>query len=68
MRALLWMVVFGCLLGADAPEGLKPGMPAAEVKKAQEAWARHLGQPANKRVQVLHGVELELSLVPPGKW
>ena len=67
MRALLWMVVCGCLLGADAPEGLKPGMPAAEVKKAQEAWARHLGQPANKRVQVLHGVELELSLVPPGE-
>jgi formylglycine-generating enzyme required for sulfatase activity/lysophospholipase L1-like esterase len=67
MRTVLWLGLCGCLLGADTPEGLKSGMPGAEVKKAQQEWARHLGQPVTKRVQVLHGVEMELSLVPPGE-
>ena len=66
MRAFFVVLVCGCLLGAEAPEGLKPGASLAQVAQAQQAWARHLGQRARRRVQILHGVEVELALVPPG--
>ena len=68
MRAFFVVLVCGCLLGAEAPEGLKPGASLAQVAQAQQAWARHLGQRAKRRVQILHGVEVELALVPPGEF
>jgi formylglycine-generating enzyme required for sulfatase activity len=40
----------------------------AEVKKAQAAWAKYLGRPAEEEVEIAPGVKMTFVLVPPGRF
>jgi formylglycine-generating enzyme required for sulfatase activity/serine/threonine protein kinase len=44
------------------------GVSAAEVRKAQEAWAKYLGRSVEETVEVADGVNMTFMLVPPGKF
>jgi formylglycine-generating enzyme required for sulfatase activity/anti-sigma factor RsiW len=44
------------------------GVGAAEVRRAQEAWAKYLGCPVEETVEVAEGVKMTFVLVPPGKF
>jgi formylglycine-generating enzyme required for sulfatase activity len=44
------------------------GASAAEVKRAQEAWAKYLGREVEETVEVADGVRMTFVLVPPGKF
>jgi predicted Ser/Thr protein kinase len=44
------------------------GVSAAEVKKAQAAWARYLGRQVEEEDEVAPGVKMAFVLVPPGKF
>jgi formylglycine-generating enzyme required for sulfatase activity len=46
----------------------KDGASAADVRKAQEAWAKHLGRKVEETVEVAGGVKMTFVLVPPGKF
>jgi formylglycine-generating enzyme required for sulfatase activity len=41
---------------------------AADVRQAQEAWAKHLGRKVEETVEVAGGVTMTFVLVPPGKF
>jgi formylglycine-generating enzyme required for sulfatase activity len=43
------------------------GVSAADVRKAQEAWAKYLGRKVEETVEIARGVEMTFVLVPPGK-
>jgi formylglycine-generating enzyme required for sulfatase activity len=51
-------------LDCTGPDGLS----TAEVRRAQEAWARYLGRPVEEAVEVAGGVKMTFVLVPPGKF
>jgi formylglycine-generating enzyme required for sulfatase activity len=44
------------------------GVSAAEVRRAQEGWARYLGRKVEETVEVSGGVALTFVLVPPGRF
>ncbi len=49
-------------LDCTGPEGVT----AAEVRQAQEAWAKYLGRPVEETVEIAPGVQMTFVLVPPG--
>ncbi len=44
------------------------GVSAADVRKAQEAWAQYLGRKVEETVEIAPGVKMTFVLVPPGKF
>jgi hypothetical protein len=61
----------------DRTERLRPkpldctgeeGVSAAEVRRAQEAWARYLGRKVAETIEIGDGVKMTFVLVPPGKF
>ena len=44
------------------------GVSAAEMRKAQKAWAEYLGRPVEESVEIDKGVKMVFVLVPPGKF
>jgi formylglycine-generating enzyme required for sulfatase activity len=44
------------------------GVSAADVRKAQEAWAKFLGRQVEEEVEISPGVKMTFVLVPPGKF
>ena len=44
------------------------GVSEAEVKKAQEAWAKFLGRKVEEEPEVAPGVKMKFVLIPPGKF
>jgi formylglycine-generating enzyme required for sulfatase activity/DNA-binding beta-propeller fold protein YncE len=44
------------------------GISAAEVRRAQEAWAKYLGRQVEETVVIADGVTMTFVLVPPGKF
>jgi formylglycine-generating enzyme required for sulfatase activity len=63
--------------GASAPSPARPdplnctgkdGVSAAEVRRAQEAWAKYLGRRVEETIEVGDGVKMSFVLVPPGKF
>jgi formylglycine-generating enzyme required for sulfatase activity len=44
------------------------GLTAAEVRRAQEAWAQYLARPVEEAVEIADGVSMTFVLVPPGKF
>jgi formylglycine-generating enzyme required for sulfatase activity len=44
------------------------GLTAAEVRQAQQAWAKYLGRQVEETVEVAEGVKMTFVLVPPGKF
>jgi formylglycine-generating enzyme len=57
---------------ADKPAPLdctgKDGVSAADVRRAQEAWAKYMGRKVEETVEVADGVNMTFVLVPPGKF
>jgi formylglycine-generating enzyme required for sulfatase activity len=60
-------------VGQTAPKRPAPldctgedGISAADVRKAQEAWARYLGRKVEEEVEIAPGVTMTFVLVPPG--
>jgi anti-sigma factor ChrR (cupin superfamily)/predicted Ser/Thr protein kinase len=47
---------------------LPNGVSAAEMRRAQEAWAKYLGRKVEETVEVVDGVKMTFVLVPPGKF
>src|SRR5579871_1373926 len=61
------------LLAAPAPQKPAPldctgkdGVTAADVRKAQEAWAKYLGRKIEETIELPGGVKMTFVLVPPG--
>jgi formylglycine-generating enzyme required for sulfatase activity len=56
----------------DKPKPLdctgKDGVSAAEVRKAQQAWADYLGRKVEETIEIAGGVKMTFVLVPPGKF
>jgi formylglycine-generating enzyme required for sulfatase activity len=52
------------LLDCTRPQGASP----AEVRRAQEAWARYLGRQVEETIEIAPGVKMTFVLVPPGKF
>jgi formylglycine-generating enzyme required for sulfatase activity len=46
----------------------KDGVSAADVRRAQEAWAMYLGRKAEETIEIADGVKMTFVLVPPGKF
>jgi formylglycine-generating enzyme len=44
------------------------GVSAAEVRRAQEVWAKFLGRKVEETIEVADGVKMTFVLVPPGKF
>ncbi len=44
------------------------GVSAADVRKAQEAWASYLGRQVEEEDEIAPGVKMKFVLVPPGKF
>ena len=44
------------------------GVSAADVRKAQEAWAKYLGRKVEEEDEIATGVKMKFVLVPPGKF
>jgi formylglycine-generating enzyme required for sulfatase activity len=44
------------------------GVSAADVRKAQEAWAEYYGRKVEETVEIADGVTMTFVLVPPGKF
>jgi formylglycine-generating enzyme required for sulfatase activity len=64
-----------CLRADPVPEKPAPldctakdGVSAADVRRAQEAWVKHLGYKVEKTIEVGGGVKMTFVLVPPGKF
>jgi formylglycine-generating enzyme required for sulfatase activity len=59
-------------VGGERPRPLdctgEDGVGAAEVRRAQEAWAKYLGRPVEESVEIAGGVKMTFVLVPPGKF
>jgi formylglycine-generating enzyme required for sulfatase activity len=54
--------------GPAVPLDCRNGLSAKEVKKAQKAWARHLGRQVEEEVEVADGVKMTFVLIPPGRF
>jgi formylglycine-generating enzyme required for sulfatase activity/uncharacterized caspase-like protein len=65
-------VAGGALPAAIVPAPLDctgaKGVSAAEVKKAQEVWAKYLGRQPEEVDVIAPGVQMKFVLVPPGKF
>jgi hypothetical protein len=46
----------------------KDGVSAAEVRRAQEAWAKFLGRKVEETIEIADGVKMTFVLIPPGKF
>jgi formylglycine-generating enzyme required for sulfatase activity len=46
----------------------KDGVSEAEVRKAQQAWAKYLGRQVEEEDEIAPGVKMKFVLVPPGKF
>jgi formylglycine-generating enzyme required for sulfatase activity len=44
------------------------GVSAAEIRKAQELWAKYLGRNVEETVEIAEGVPMTFVLIPPGKF
>ncbi len=44
------------------------GLAAAEVRRAQAAWAKYLGRQVEETVEIAAGVQMTFVLVPPGRF
>jgi formylglycine-generating enzyme len=44
------------------------GVGAAEVRGAQEAWAKYLGRQVEETIEIAGGVKMTFVLIPPGKF
>jgi formylglycine-generating enzyme required for sulfatase activity len=44
------------------------GLSAADVRRAQEAWAKYLGREVEETVEIAEGVQMTFVLMPPGKF
>ncbi len=44
------------------------GVSAADVRKAQEAWAKYLGRKVEETVEIVGGVTMTFVLIPPGRF
>jgi formylglycine-generating enzyme required for sulfatase activity len=44
------------------------GVSPADMRKAQEAWAKYLGRKVEETIEVTDGVKMTFVLVPPGKF
>jgi serine/threonine protein kinase/formylglycine-generating enzyme required for sulfatase activity len=44
------------------------GVNAADVRRAQEAWAKYLGRQVEAKIEIANGVTIAFELVPPGKF
>ena len=44
------------------------GVSAADVRKAQEAWAKYLGRQVEEEDEIAPGVKMKFVLIPPGKF
>jgi serine/threonine protein kinase len=44
------------------------GVSAEEVRRAQQAWAKHLSRQVEEEVEIADGVKMTFVLVPPGKF
>jgi formylglycine-generating enzyme required for sulfatase activity len=44
----------------------KDGVSAADVRRAQEAWAKYLGRQVEEMVDIGDGVKMTFMLIPPG--
>jgi formylglycine-generating enzyme required for sulfatase activity len=44
------------------------GISAADVRRAQEAWAKYLGRQVEETFEVANGVKMTFVLIPPGKF
>jgi formylglycine-generating enzyme required for sulfatase activity len=57
---------------ADKPTPLdctgKDGVSAADLRKAQEAWAKYLGRQVEETIEIADGVKMSFVLIPPGKF
>ena len=53
--------------GAAGLHGGK-GVSAADMRKAQEAWAKYLGRKVEEEDEIASGVKMKFVLVPPGKF
>jgi formylglycine-generating enzyme required for sulfatase activity len=51
-------------LDCTGPEGVS----AAEVRRAQQAWAKSLGRQVEETIEIGNGVKMTFVLVPPGKF
>jgi formylglycine-generating enzyme required for sulfatase activity len=60
------------LAARDGPSPLDctgpDGVSAAEVRRAQEEWAKYLGRNVEETIDIANGVTMILVLVPPGKF
>jgi formylglycine-generating enzyme required for sulfatase activity len=52
------------MLDCTGPDGVN----AADVRRAQQAWARYLGRAVEETVELSPGVTMTFVLVPPGKF
>ncbi len=52
------------LLDCTGPDGVR----AADVRRAQQVWARYLGRGVEESVEIGDGVTMTFVLVPPGKF
>ncbi|HJT79191.1 MAG TPA: SUMF1/EgtB/PvdO family nonheme iron enzyme [Gemmataceae bacterium] len=44
------------------------GVSAAEVRQAQEVWAKYLGREIEETVEIANGVKMTFVIIPPGKF
>jgi formylglycine-generating enzyme required for sulfatase activity len=65
-------IVVALVRADDRPAPLdctgQKGVSAAEVKQAQEAWAKVLGRQVEEEDEIAAGVKMRFVLVPPGKF
>jgi len=67
---LTWPLCIGALLNS-APGPLDctgpDGVSAEDVRRAQQAWAKHLGRQVEEAAEIAGGVKMTFVLIPPGK-
>jgi sulfatase modifying factor 1 len=44
------------------------GVSPADVRRAQQAWAKHLGRNVEETIEIAGGVKMTFVLIPPGKF
>ncbi len=73
---LLWLLA-GVALWVSGAFGVGPspldctkdkGVSAADVQKAQEAWAHYLGRQVEEEDEIAPGVKMKFVLIPPGRF
>src|SRR5271166_1259533 len=44
------------------------GVSAEDMRRTQQAWAKHLGRQVEETVEIADGVKITFVLIPPGKF